>query len=1308
MVDVTAARWAVNARRPWVAAAGLAAGYLLLTYLALRLVPGSGRPLVAVPTAGTVTAAMLLLPRRLRPLVLAVAAVGTAVFRLMVGDPAPAALGYGAGALTQTLVFTVLADRWMPSRRYVDRPGTTTQFLVGSFSAAAVGGLVAVPLVRLLTGGTPGDNPALAIWWWTAGQGIGIVALTPAAVLADRMALVRRRDWLELTGWAGALVALVALVQPAAELSGAVRPGLAWPALALALISTARLGRLAACTVVPLLVALTLALPHPDAALTLVGGRAAGYLAVLPGQVFAVVTLVTGWMIATMVSERAGSLARLEAIDVALRGQVSQTSAALSQLEELTAAISGADDLAARLDLLLRRIVRLTGADSARVLLLDPGGTHLVGGADLGLPAGAAGSTRIPLGHGFAGTIAATRRPWVLADLSAVKMVSPVLAEAGIVSVGGVPLVSDDQLVGVLHIGSRLPGRFSAGAPGDPVPLLERIAERIADTVRQAQLAEQVAVGERRTREALDALLDPVVISRPVRDDQGRLVDLVVVYTNDAADRWGTPMDASITARATMASSPSLFADYVRAYESGVPMVREMMALDLPTGRVWVDVNAQRVQEQFLITWRDVTDRVRAQDALLHNQRRFQAALDAMLDPVLIAAPTYGPDGRVVDLTVTYRNEAVPQAVPVGASLLASDSWQAPVAVGAWFDVLEDGDPLIRDAVPVGPAQEGTGQAPPAWVDLRMVRLEAEVMSVWRDVTDRVVAAEALSASETRFRAAFEDAPVGMLLLDVEAGRPHLLRANRALVQLTGWSSDRLTTGDMARLLHPDDRPQVRVRVAALLAGRETQTVGEYRFSRADRSWMWLRVSCSRIHGADGGEQLICHLEDVTDRRLAEEALARRAMYDALTGLANRHLLGDQLATMLGDLGRHERYLAVLYLDLDHFKDVNDTLGHEAGDEVIREVGRRLSLTVRAPDLAARLAGDEFVVAALVAEELQAVAIAERLVAAIGAPMTVARRRLQVRPSVGITISRDPRVTGEELLRQADVAMYHAKAGDGQGWEVYDDRLHHRAMARLAVEEELRTALREGGFRLLYQPIVDIHSGHVVSVEALLRMTGPQGGLVTPEHFIDVAEASDLIVPIGGWVLREACRELAGWDAAAAQSISLSVNVSGRQVGHRAICEQVTVATDAAGLDPRRLTLEITERVLVEAGPQVRADLVTLTEDGVRLAIDDFGTGYSSLAYLKAFPVSTVKIDRSFVADLGHGDADEAIVAAVAGLARTLDLTSVAEGVETPAQLADLRRLGCQQVQGYLTGAPMTGEELSAVLQEQHRRRSAY
>ncbi|HEV8629339.1 MAG TPA: EAL domain-containing protein, partial [Thermoanaerobaculia bacterium] len=438
-------------------------------------------------------------------------------------------------------------------------------------------------------------------------------------------------------------------------------------------------------------------------------------------------------------------------------------------------------------------------------------------------------------------------------------------------------------------------------------------------------------------------------------------------------------------------------------------------------------------------------------------------------------------------------------------------------------------------------------------------------------------------------------------------------------------------------------------------------------------------------------------LRDIRERKELEEQLMHRALHDPLTGLANRALFGDRLRRAR-QLSQHDgSRFAVLVADLDDFKAINDALGHPIGDQVLVEMARRLTMAVRDTDTAARLGGDEFAVLVEgVEDEGHARRTAESILLAAAHPFAVPPREIRLAASVGVAVS-TPELSDDEVLRQADLALYHAKELGKGRMALFAPGMHSEMLRRHSLENELRRSIEQRELHLLYQPLYSLRSGRVVGAEALLRWRHPERGVIVPAEFIDLAESSGLIEPLGRWVMDEACRQAAAWNAGAARPFYVGVNLSVRQLHDDTIVEQVRSALAASGLLADLLVCEITETLLARDPLAATARLQELKAAGVRLALDDFGTGYSSLGRLRDLPIDILKIDRVFARDLATPQGSS-LAGAIVELGKAIGLLVVAEGVETSEQAAALRALRCDIAQGYHLGRPMDAEELTRTL----------
>jgi diguanylate cyclase (GGDEF)-like protein/PAS domain S-box-containing protein len=554
---------------------------------------------------------------------------------------------------------------------------------------------------------------------------------------------------------------------------------------------------------------------------------------------------------------------------------------------------------------------------------------------------------------------------------------------------------------------------------------------------------------------------------------------------------------------------------------------------------------------------------------------------------------------------------------------------------------------------------------------------------------------EQMRASEERFARAFRASPAAMSISTLDGGK--YVDVNDAFVSLVARSRQD-TLGKTSLELGIWANSADRGRMTGTLESEGSLRDLPVQFRRSTGEVRDVLISAETINL--GGEPCILALShDITERKRAEEQITRLAYHDALTGLPNRTLFKDRLSQALARARRQDRPLGVLFLDLDHFKFINDTLGHTLGDELLQEVAKRLTTCLRQDDTVARVAGDEFtILLAEISHAEIAGRLAQKIIEAVARPMMVEGHELFVTASLGVALYPNDGEDGEALLKSADAAMYRAKELGRNNYQLCTPGMTSRAMERMSLEGQLRHALARNEFVLHYQPIVSLDTGRIVGTEALVRWACPGRGLVPPEAFIPIAEENRLIIPLGEWVLRMACRQLANWRKAGLGSMRMSVNLSARQFQQRSLPRAVRRILEETGVSADLLDLEITESVAMQNVEWTASTLRALRDMGVRIAIDDFGIGQSSLSYLKHFPLSTLKIDRSFIRNLLSNSEDEAIVQAVIALAHSLKLKVIAEGVETPAQLAFLRKAACEEFQGFVFSPPSPPEGLDELL----------
>ncbi|MEM9176368.1 MAG: EAL domain-containing protein [Myxococcota bacterium] len=672
-----------------------------------------------------------------------------------------------------------------------------------------------------------------------------------------------------------------------------------------------------------------------------------------------------------------------------------------------------------------------------------------------------------------------------------------------------------------------------------------------------------------------------------------------------------------------------------------------------------------------------------------------------------------GPDGAWSREWIAGRLPDLPDLV---ASDLDPEPWAAyivpedrPIVIDQFARTLERG----RDHVEYRLDLPGVGLR---FVESTMRAIpDAEEEGAFRvygamsDITERHATQEALRKSEAQYRALVEQASDGIVVFD-ETGR--ILTSNGAALELFGLSRPALHAKRIVELFHPDDVDEDPLTLRNLASGMTLRSVRRLK-RQGSQGWIWSELSARRL--ADGRVQATAR--DISARIQAEQKIRHLAYFDALTSLPNRELFREQIESALDRARRGERTLALLFLDVDRFKQVNDSLGHSMGDELLVKVADRLRAAVRGSDSVgraqrerveregrgmpiSRVGGDEFTILLQDLEHAQdAARVARRVLHALARPFAVQDRELFVGASIGISVWPEDGTEAESLLRSADVAMYHAKGRGGNTYEFFSPEMNATSERRLQLETGLRHALERDQLVLHYQPLRDSRTGRVSAVEALIRWVNDDGEMVRPDEFIPVAEETGLIVPIGEWVLRTACRQLASWRAEGYAPIRMSVNLSVEQLRDLGIGNAVEQVLFDTGLSPADIELEITESCILDQSPNIVAGIGALSALGIGFALDDFGTGYSSLSALQRFPIDRLKIDRSFVSGIGDSDSDEALTSAVVALANRLGLEVVAEGVETEEQARVLTELGCEELQGYLFSKPLPAEACPTFLE---------
>ncbi len=702
-------------------------------------------------------------------------------------------------------------------------------------------------------------------------------------------------------------------------------------------------------------------------------------------------------------------------------------------------------------------------------------------------------------------------------------------------------------------------------------------------------------------------------------------------------------------------------------------------------------------------TYRDITEQKRAEEALRISEEKFSKAFRSSPDIVTLSTLE---DGVLLDVNDTfqeatgYRREEV-----IGRSVFDLDLWVNPA----------DRERLVRQLREQGSARNlelafriRTGEIRIGLLSAEIIDLggRACMLTVSNDITERKAAQRALEASEARYALAAQGANDGLWDWDLREDRVYFSGRWKAML---GYAEEDVGTSpqDWLGRVHAEDADQVRAALEAHLSGKTEHFESEHRIRCKDGSYRWVLSRGLAVRDGQGRPyRMAGSLTDISQRKAVEQKLLHEAIHDGLTGLPNRAVFMDLLARSVARSRRHPGYVfAVLFLDLDRFKVINDGLGHLVGDQLLVGLARRLEQCLRPEDTVARLGGDEFTVLLEDIHDVNdATRVAERIHQALEAPFQIAGHEVFTSASIGIALSVTGYDSPDQVLRDADTAMYRAKALGKARHEVFDRGMHARAMALLQLETDLRRALERGEFRLHYQPIVRVVGRRLVGFEALVRWQHPQRGLIPPADFVPVAEETGQMLALGEWILEQACRSAWAWGRQAGRPLLVTVNLSNRQFGRPDLADHIAAVLARTGLPADRLKLEITESVILEQGEAAIHSLHRLRRLGVELYIDDFGTGYSSFGALHRLPITALKIDRSFVQALDTTGDGREIVKTILSLARNLGLNVIAEGVETEAQLRRLRALRCPQAQGSWFSAPLAAEAVPELLAKERRR----
>jgi diguanylate cyclase (GGDEF)-like protein/PAS domain S-box-containing protein len=905
-------------------------------------------------------------------------------------------------------------------------------------------------------------------------------------------------------------------------------------------------------------------------------------------------------------------------------------------------------------------------------------------------------------GLGLPGRVWAAGEPVWIPDLSRHEDLAQLTAAMPSVRSGfGLPIQLEGQLLAVITVFSATTRRPDL----EMTMMLDAIAGQIAAFLKARRAEEAVRLSEEKLSGILGSI-DDIVWSSAVPDHR-------ILFLNAAGERvFGRSGE-------DFYRDPQLWFQQIHDDDRKhvAARLRDLLAAEKgtlhyrivrPDGAVrWLEDRVTVVREadghplRFDGVATDVTERTEATHAAEEARRQRELILESVGE---------GIHGIDLEGNIVFENRA-------SAAMLGwdRDELLGRPAHSTMHHSYADGRPYLSDACPIqGTLTDGIARVARdevLWrkdgssfpVDLIITPMRDEQGAIagtvvaFRDMTQGHANEAARREAEGRLNDIL--ATIDNVVWSEAADTGELIYINAAAEKLFGCPIEALRDrAARADIVHAQDRTLVEHRFGELLD--HGASTFQYRILRPDGQLLWLE---DRVRAVRDAQSRLIRFDgvtsDISKRKAGEARIEYLANYDELTGLPNRNLLADRIVQSIARAGRSVQRLALLFLDLDRFKLINDGYGHPFGDRLLTDVGRRLKQAVRTSDTVARLGGDEFLVLVTdLARTDDASNHARRLIAALAEPFDIEGHRIHVTASIGISIYPDDGDSSETLLKNADTAMYRAKEHGRDAYQFYTQEMSQRAREKLELDNALWRALEQGEFELHYQPKVRLTDGAISGVEALIRWGNPERGMVEPAQFIPFAEESGLVVPIGEWVLREACAQLKRWHVAGHAELTVAVNLSARQFRQQDLPALVHDVLAESGLDPARLELEVTESALMHDSDVVVRELRQLSELGVTIALDDFGTGYSSLSYLKRFPIDSVKIDRAFLCDVTHRADAAALTQAIIAMARSLGMQTIAEGVETEGQLRFLRTHGCDAMQGYLFSAPLSAAHMADLL----------